>query len=71
MYVGLMHKIIPLDRTPVIYEWYMMARFLIRVFKYSQMLAKTSKEAAPRLAHTESANSAVRINNRFFLALFH
>lgn len=71
MYVGLMHKIIPLDRTPVIYEWYMMARFLIRVFKYSQMLSKNLKRSRDSHTHTQSANSAVRINNRFFLALFH
>ena len=48
MYVGLMHKIILLDRTPVIYEWYMMAGFLVRVIKIGKCSSKTSKEVATR-----------------------
>lgn len=56
MYVGLMHKIIPLDRTPVLYEWYMMARFPVRVYKYRQMLIKNPQKK-PRLAHTQRAQT--------------
>ena len=55
MYVGLMHKIILFDRTPVIYEWYMMARFLVRVLNYWQMLIKNLKRS--RDSHTQGAQT--------------